>query len=317
MMAHAQQSPLIQFLNSFRFEIDADNVSPCPPLPSIKADPQSAVPAADGSAVASPPSPMAGAVASGGVANKTVMNKSSLNKNKNKNKNKASFGGISTGDAQLIPAFQLRRLHQQPSRNAFTAAARFTWEMLDITPPPGPDFTRLDTKVLLSMQKRDRERARRLPDIQQEASLSVAEFTRPLYIENIAGFEQTEGLFQNILTACEYVGLIYKNKFNRIRPHQFEPRLRPLLAVPAHEAFPSNHAFQCFSIVFAFNTILPEHPATEELARIAQNVAENREWAGLHYPSDTRAGRDLARRFAPYLRDAFAATYNAVHKEWV
>jgi hypothetical protein len=312
----AKQSPLIQFLNSFRFEVDADHVSPCPPLPFVTIDPQSRQPAAVGAGVASPQTPLAGAAfASGGVANKTVLNKSSLNKNKNKNK--TSFGGISTGNAQLIPSFQLRRLHQQPSRNAFTAAARFTWEMLDITPPPGPDFSRLETKVLLSMQKRDRERARRLPDIQQEASLSVAEFTRPLYIENIAGFEQTEGLFQNILTACEYVGLIYKNKFNRLRPSQFEPRLRPLLPVPAHESFQSNHAFQAFSIVFAFNTILPEHPATEELARIAQNVAENREWAGLHYPSDTKAGRDLARRFAPYLRDAFAATYNAVHKEWV
>jgi hypothetical protein len=307
----APQSPLIQFLNSFRFEVDADHVSPCPPLPFAEVDP-----AMDGAGIAIPGAPIAGAAtASGGVANKSVLNKSSLNKNKNKNK--TSFGGISTGNAQLIPAFKLRRLHQQPSRNAFTAAARFTWEMLDITPPPGPDFTRLETKVMLSMQKRDRERARRLQDIQQEAALSVAEFTRPLYIENIAGFEQTEALFQNILTACEYVGLIYKNKFNRLRPSQFEPRLRPLLAVPAHESYQSNHAFQCFSIVFAFNTILPEHPATEELARIAQNVAENREWAGLHYPSDTKAGRDLARRFAPYLRDAFAATYNAVHKEWV
>ncbi|MBZ9603429.1 phosphatase PAP2 family protein [Phyllobacterium chamaecytisi] len=307
----AAQSPLIQFLNNFRFEVDADHVSPCPPLPFAEVDA-----AVDGAGINIPGAPLAGAAtASGGVANKSVLNKSSLNKNKNKNK--TSFGGISTGNAQLIPAFQLRRLHQQPSRNAFTAAARFTWEMLDITPPPGPDFSRLETKVMLSMQKRDRERARRLPDIQQEASLSVGEFTRPLYIENIAGFEQTEGLFQSILTACEYVGLIYKNKFNRLRPSQFEPRLRPLLAVPAHESFQSNHAFQCFSIVFAFNTILPEHPATEELARIAQNVAENREWAGLHYPSDTKAGRDLARRFAPYLRDAFAATYNAVHKEWV
>jgi len=256
-------------------------------------------------------------VMSAGVANQSVLNKASLNKNKNKNKNKMAFNGSGSGDSSLIPAFELRRLHQQPSRNAFTAAARFTWEMLDILPPPGPDFTRLEAKVLLSLQKRDRERARRLPDILQEASLSVSEFTRPLYIENISGYEQTETLFQNILTTCEYVGLIYKSKFNRLRAHQFEPRLRPLLAVPSHEAFPSNHAFQCFSIAFAFNTILPEHPATEELTRIAQNVAENREWGGLHYPSDTSAGRDLARRFAPYLRDAFSATFNAAHKEWV
>ena len=35
MVNFAPQSPLIQFLNNFRFEIDADHVSPCPPLPFI------------------------------------------------------------------------------------------------------------------------------------------------------------------------------------------------------------------------------------------------------------------------------------------
>nr|WP_250811341.1 phosphatase PAP2 family protein [Neorhizobium tomejilense] len=256
------------------------------------------------------------------VANKSVLNKATLNKNKNKNKNnknknKSTMDGASLGMSQLIPAFELRRLHQQPSRNAFTAARRFTWEILDIPPPPGPDYTRLEAAVLLSMQRRDRERARRMPDIQAEATISVSEFTRALYIEDIGGYEQTEGLFQAILTACEYVGLLYKSQFNRLRPNQFESLLRPLLPVPVHESYPSNHAFQCFSIVFAFSTILPEHPATDELARIAQNVAENREWAGLHYPSDTQAGRDLARRFAPYLHDAFGPLFQAVHDEWV
>src|SRR5690606_30790552 len=144
-----------------------------------------------------------------------------------------------------------------------------------------------------------------LPDIEREATTSLSEFTRPLLIENVEGFSATEGLFQSILTACEYVGLFYKDKFDRLRPSHFEPRLRPLLAVPPHAAFPSNHAFQCYSVAFAFATILPEHPVTDELARIAQNVAENREWAGLHYPSDTSGGRELARRFAPYLHDAF------------
>lgn len=126
--------------------------------------------------------------------------------------------------------------------------------------------------------------------------------------------------FLNILTACEYVGLFYKARIGRDHPTIVEPRLRPclrlLLAVPAHESYPSNHAFQCFSIAFAFNAILPEHPATDDLARLAQNVAENREWAGLHYPSDTEAGKELARQFAPYLRDALGATFLAAQGEW-
>ena len=195
-------------------------------------------------------------------------------------------------------------------------ASRFAWECLDIPLPPGPDYTRLETAVLLAMQTRDKERMRRQPEIEAQAALSVDEFLRPLGIEDIGGYGATEGLFLNILTACEYVGLLYKARIDRDRPTVVEPRLRPLLAVPAHESYPSNHAFQCFSIAFAFNTILPEHPATDELARVAQNVAENREWAGLHYPSDTEAGKELARRFAPYLRDAFGAAFLAAQGEW-
>jgi hypothetical protein len=169
----------------------------------------------------------------------------------------------------------------------------------------------------MSLQSRERERERRRKDIEEENTLDVTDFTRPLGVDGISGFEQTEALFLSILTACEYLGLIYKAKFDRLRPNQIEPRLRPMLANPPHQAYPSNHSFQCHSIAFAFNSILPEHPATDELNRIARKVAENREWAGLHYPSDTNAGRELALRFAPYLRDAFTATYAAAQREWI
>lgn len=197
-----------------------------------------------------------------------VQNKASLNKNKNKNKNSGLQSGSGDGaQANLIPAFELSRLHQQASDNPFTVVRRFIWETLDIPLPPGPDLTRLETEVLLSLQARDRERARRNEDIIREATLDVSDFTKPLGIDGIAGFEQTEGLFQSILTACEYVGLIYKAKFDRTQPNQVEPRLRLVLSNPAHRAYPSNHSFQCHSIAFAFNTILPEHPATEELSR--------------------------------------------------
>ena len=60
------------------------------------------------------------------------------------------------------------------------------------------------------------------------------------------------------------------------------------------------------------------HPdGTEELLVLARKVAENREWAGLHHPSDTNGGRALAQRFQPYLRDAFATTYLAAQQEWI
>jgi hypothetical protein len=301
------------FLDQYRFKIAGDDVLPCAATdrPPIVLE----TTLASGAEAMVMSAGVASAVMSAGV-----LNKASLNKNKNKNKNKGSAlqSGSGTGSqASLIPAFELRRLHTSPSPHAFTAARKFTWEQLDIPLPPGPDVTRLETTVMLSLQARDRERSRRKDDIEREATLDVSDFTKPLGIDGISGFDQTEGLFQSILTACEYVGLIYKAKFNRTRPNQVEPRLRLMLPNPAHQAYPSNHSFQCHSIAFAFNAILPEHPATEELSRIARKVAENREWAGLHYPSDTNGGRALAQRFQPYLRDAFMANYLAAQREWI
>jgi hypothetical protein len=305
-----------EFLSHSRYEVCGGMLT----LPGAQAG--TGIDAAEGD-------PSADAASGGTLAalNKSVQNKSSLNKNKNKNKNKIKNKNKNKNknkmmlDAipslgSLLPSLELRRLHQLPATHPFTVAKQFAWECLDLQLPPGPDVSRLETAVLLSMQARDRERARRAPDIEAQAALSVDEFLRPLGIEGLAGYPETESLFLNILTACEYVGLIYKAKFDRDRPSLVEPRLRPLLPVPAHAAYPSNHSFQCHSIAYLFNMILPEHAATEELARIALSVAENREWAGLHYPSDTAVGRDLARRFAPYLRDAFAASCLAVQQEW-
>ena len=306
-----------RFLDKYRFRIVAGEVVSCPA--EERPQPPASPPAAGAMVV------MSASVMAAGVLQAPVQNKASLNKNKNKNKNqhknknknKAFAADLAAGGGALMPSFEFRRLHQQPSPSTFVAARKFTWEQLDIPLPPGPDVTRLETEVMLSLQGRDRERARRRDDIKRESSFDVSDFLRVLGVDELSGYENTEGLFLSILTACEYVGLIYKAAFNRTRPSLMEPRLRPLLSNPPHQAYPSNHSFQCHSIAFAFNTILPEHPGTEELLILARKVAENREWAGLHYPSDTNGGRALAQRFQPYLRDAFATRYLAAQREWI
>lgn len=136
-----------------------------------------------------------------------------------------------------------------------------------------------------------RQPRRRLPDLEAQAALSVDEFLRSLGIENLRGFGATEGLFLNILTACEYIGLLCKARIDRDRPNVVAPRLQPLLAVSADDSCPSNHSLQYRSITFAFDIILPEQTATDELARVGRSVAENCEPAGLHLPSDTEAGK--------------------------
>ena len=111
--------------------------------------------------------------------------------------------------------------------------------------------------------------------------------------------------------------MCYKDRFGVARPNQVEPRIRPFIAVPSHNSYPSNHSFQSFSVAFVFSRILPEHPASVELFRSARRIAENREWAGLHYASDTRCGHDLARMILPVLEIVCERQMLAAQREWL
>jgi membrane-associated phospholipid phosphatase len=101
----------------------------------------------------------------------------------------------------------------------------------------------------------------------------------------------------------------HKARFNRMRPSSILPCLLPPLEVPGHAAYPSGHATQaqliamCLEIVMPRNRVMPASPAGPvgqfmpqygPLRMMADRIARNREVAGLHYRSDTWAGRILA-----------------------
>jgi len=76
----------------------------------------------------------------------------------------------------------------------------------------------------------------------------------------------------------------------------------PPIEVPGHAAYPSGHATEAYSIAYILKVVLdraasdtvvvPSQP--DPLTRLAQRIARNREILGLHYPSDSEAGRRLA-----------------------
>ena len=110
----------------------------------------------------------------------------------------------------------------------------------------------------------------------------------------------------------------YKRLFNRARPSQLCPALMPPIEPPGHASFPSGHATEGYLLSLCLRKVLPEvlrtpadpanptnqtDPEDEStpLLRLARRVARNREVMGLHYRSDTRAGRILAEKTAPLL----------------
>lgn len=112
----------------------------------------------------------------------------------------------------------------------------------------------------------------------------------------------------------------------RPRPSQLCPALLPPLAVPGHPAFPSGHATQSMLMALIAGQVMEARNGAQGggdvwkplLQQLACRIARNREIAGLHYPSDTQAGFELARKTFNKLRTGalFGPLFTAAVAEW-
>lgn len=191
------------------------------------------------------------------------------------------------------------------------------WENLPLAPPPGLAQTERELAALAIKENAlVGDPLRQAEILDQVSSAQFSEVLRPLGISDPSEAPATAHLIEVVMNMTERVGYVYKRKFNRPRPNQVAVWLRPFLGNPAHESYPSNHSFQMFSVAEVMSRLLPELPATGELFHVAQRVAENREMAGIHYASDSVAGRELARMFTPYLCYACRRLMRDALREW-
>lgn len=191
------------------------------------------------------------------------------------------------------------------------------YEKLDIGPPPGFDHTYTEIKALHAKQRRLRcDDLRQVEVRRQMTANDPVDMLRPLGIEELSGFSATRDLITTVLQITERVGYYYKIKFARPRPSMVDPTLRTFIPNPPHPSYPSNHAFQSFSVAHMLTRTIPELTATTDLFHVALRIGENREYAGLHYRSDTEAGERLAAAFAPYLFYTCRYKMRAAQREW-
>jgi hypothetical protein len=122
---------------------------------------------------------------------------------------------------------------------------------------------------------------------------------------------------------ASFQAMHYKFKYDRARPSRLSPRLMPPIDPPGHAAYPSGHATQARLIALCLEHVMPAAivPAAAEqgpLRQMAARIARNREVLGLHYPSDSVAGKTLAdRTFTPMIGLTRLTNVVAVaRKEW-
>lgn len=110
--------------------------------------------------------------------------------------------------------------------------------------------------------------------------------------------------------------------FNRARPYQIYPDLTPPFT-PGHPSYPGGHAAQSQAIAAVIELILQPYGSTyarliQQCKDLAVDIARNREVAGLHYPSDTDAGKALAGLFIveALKSEKFNGLLTEARKEW-
>lgn len=126
----------------------------------------------------------------------------------------------------------------------------------------------------------------------------------------------TASLVTYTLAVTEPVILEMKRQFDRVRPSYLDPTLSTAIAVPAHPAYPSGHATQAYLLAQLFSDLNPHDQ--EAYYRSALRIAHHREIAGLHYPSDSQAGRILAAQLYELLLadEQFLTRYHEARAEW-
>jgi hypothetical protein len=121
----------------------------------------------------------------------------------------------------------------------------------------------------------------------------------------------------------------------RARPSTICPALFPPISVPAHPSWPSGHATQsrlAFAVLrFAltdtvthkgktYGPVPGDHaPIVEALEVLANRIARNREIAGVHFPSDSAAGKNLGDQLLDVLKTCptfIEVVANAKQEAW-
>jgi hypothetical protein len=119
----------------------------------------------------------------------------------------------------------------------------------------------------------------------------------------------------------------YKSLYRFPRPEQLEPGLKTVVPTPGHASYPSGHGCQHrLSALLIDHILSPVERALSGdqaydtwralLFQRGDEVGVNREYAGVHYHSDTKAGWRIAEAMFPVLSRHFGALYDRMRSKW-
>lgn len=161
-------------------------------------------------------------------------------------------------------------------------------------PPNGGTETVLELNHLVELQTsstdEEREYAVRMDILRNHYEMWATEATR------ITGEKYEYEFFRRISTCIDGYLNYMKMKYDRPRPYQLAPimgkRLDMFIEEPGTASYPSGHAMDAWTFAMV---LFKKHLSQErEFYAIAHSIGLSRMVAGVHFPSDIRAGKMLA-----------------------
>lgn len=166
-------------------------------------------------------------------------------------------------------------------------------EVFDVASPPANDsqITKDELIYLKGLEQNERDEDTVLRIHFENKAGSPQEFFIKEGLLNTESYK-TVSLLAMIDVDHVYFVLERKKHFSRARPSQLNEDLIATIPNPAHAAYPSGHSSQAYMVALVLSEFDPEN--AEKYKQFAIDVAHRREIAGVHYPSDSVAGRKLA-----------------------
>ena len=168
-------------------------------------------------------------------------------------------------------------------------------ESLTVNPPPANDseITKAELDTLRGYEKNARD-AETVNLIMEENSEDpyIAIFSRAGRVPDNLKNESVEKALRAAINETGYFLLREKLAFARARPEQLVPELTLVIKTPRHSAYPSGHAGQSYAGALILSKLDPVNE--QKYIQMAKDVAQRREIAGVHYPSDSAAGQKIA-----------------------
>ena len=76
----------------------------------------------------------------------------------------------------------------------------------------------------------------------------------------------------------------------------------PTIDPPQHPSYPSGHSIQSYFIAYILSEKYPDK--RQYFINVATKIAVNREYAGVHYESDTKFGKLVAQKIFKYFSNS-------------